>query len=99
MNGSQFDMFGIIFTGGVYEIFQQEKVTRASLNNSQEPVSELQLSTARIRFLVTEKGGESLIILRVRSNGGRRRYEFVKCRYRGWKGGDKRRIHRQVGEM
>lgn len=94
MNSSQFNVFGIIFTGGIDKIFQQEKVAGTPLDDSQEPISELQFSAPRIRFLVAEKGGELLIILRVRSNGSRGRYEFVKCRYRGWKGGDKRRIHR-----
>lgn len=51
MRSSQVGVFRVLLVRAVNEVLEQEEVSRASLNDGQEPVSELELSAARIRFL------------------------------------------------
>lgn len=62
MDGSQLSVLFIICTRATDEVFQEEEVPWTTLNDRKQPVTKLQFSASRARFLSSEKRSECWII-------------------------------------
>jgi hypothetical protein len=55
MDGHERRVFRVFSIGTVYEILEEKKVPRTTLNNSEKPVPQFEFSAARIGFLSGDK--------------------------------------------
>jgi len=46
-----------------YKVFEEEQVTRGALHDCEKPVTQLELPTAGIPFLLGDEGGKGGIVL------------------------------------